>query len=73
MVTYCSAHEGDPLLPEGVIASLSKVATPDGCLTFERFCAGIKIARLRQEASQRKRVQINKENQELMNKVTKIF
>ena len=41
-------------LPSGVVASLSKVATPDGFLTFERFCAGVKIALLRQEAAARK-------------------
>jgi hypothetical protein len=37
------------------VASLSKVATQDGFLTFERFCAGIKISILRQEAAEKKR------------------
>jgi hypothetical protein len=43
-------------LPSGVVASLSKVATQDGFLTFERFCAGVKIAALRQEAAIKKKL-----------------
>ena len=40
---------------EAILASLAKVATPDGHLTFERFCAGLKIAMLRQEAASKKK------------------
>lgn len=42
-------------LPVGVVESLSRVATQDGFLTFERFCAGIKIAILRQEAAMKRK------------------
>jgi len=34
-------------VPNGVIESLRKVATSDNLLTFERFCAGLKICLLR--------------------------
>lgn len=36
-------------LPRGVIESLQKVASHDGLLTFERFCAGLKICLLRNQ------------------------
>ena len=41
-------------LPKGIVASLKKVTTPDGFLTFERFCAGLKIAMLRHDAEVKK-------------------
>ena len=41
-------------LPRGIVTNLKKVTTPDGYLTFERFCAGIKIAMLRHDAESRK-------------------
>jgi len=37
-------------VPNGVIESLRKVATSDNLLTFERFCAGLKICLLRNQA-----------------------
>jgi len=40
-------------VPNGVIESLRKVATSDNLLTFERFCAGLKICLLRNQAEQR--------------------
>ena len=43
-----------PHLPPGIVASLKKVTTPDGYLTFERFCAGLKIAMLRHDAETKK-------------------
>ena len=55
IATQWSSGESDRHLPSGVVASLSKVATQDGYLTFERFCAGIKISILRQEAAEKKR------------------
>lgn len=43
-----TADAGKPQqLPRGVIESLRKVTTPNGLLTFERFCAGLKICLLR--------------------------
>ena len=38
------------ILPPNIIPSLRKVTTPGGYLTFERFCAGLKIAILRHSA-----------------------
>ena len=38
------------VLPPNIIPSLRKVTTPGGYLTFERFCAGLKIAILRHSA-----------------------
>ena len=55
IATQWSNGDSDRNLPSGVVASLSKVATQDGYLTFERFCAGIKISILRQEAAEKKR------------------
>jgi len=43
-------HGGVGSVPNGVIESLRKVATPDNSLTFERFCAGLKICLLRNHA-----------------------
>eukprot|EP00092_Neocalanus_flemingeri_P017346 GFUD01018761.1.p1 GENE.GFUD01018761.1~~GFUD01018761.1.p1 ORF type:complete len:385 (+),score=132.03 GFUD01018761.1:120-1274(+) len=40
-------------VPNGVIESLRKVATSDNLLTFERFCAGLKICLLRNQAEPR--------------------
>ncbi len=44
------AAENSEHLPKDILGSLSKVAGKDGHLTFERFCAGLKIAILRHEA-----------------------
>lgn len=41
-------------LPHGVIESLRKVATADSLLTFERFCAGLKICLLRNQGTSSK-------------------
>ena len=38
------------VLPPNIVPSLRKVMTPDGYLTFERFCAGLKISILRHSA-----------------------
>ncbi|CAG9864770.1 unnamed protein product [Phyllotreta striolata] len=39
--------------PKGVIDSLRKVTPPTGRLTFERFCAGLKISLLRNQADKK--------------------
>lgn len=36
-------------LPKGVLESLRKVTPPNGMLSFERFCAGLKICLLRNQ------------------------
>jgi len=41
------SEEGLSGLPKGVIESLRKVTPPNGMLSFERFCAGLKICLLR--------------------------
>lgn len=40
-------------LPKGVIESLRKVTPPNGMLSFERFCAGLKICLLRNQVERR--------------------
>lgn len=40
-------------LPSGVIESLRKVTPANGLLSFERFCAGLRIALLRHDTSRR--------------------
>lgn len=42
-------------VPHGVIESLRKVATSDNLLTFERFCAGLKICLLRSQGQRQER------------------
>jgi len=46
--------ELDQHLPANLVESLRKTATVDGKLTFERLCAGLKIAILRHEAKKNK-------------------
>ncbi|XP_045464247.1 suppressor APC domain-containing protein 2 [Harmonia axyridis] len=45
--------DGSKGLPKGVIESLRKVTPPNGLLTFERFCAGLKICLLRNQVDNR--------------------
>lgn len=45
--------DGSKGLPKGVIESLRKVTPPNGMLSFERFCAGLKICLLRNQVEQR--------------------
>ncbi|KAK3932181.1 Suppressor APC domain-containing protein 2 [Frankliniella fusca] len=42
--------DGTKGLPKGVLDSLQKVTPPNGLLSFERFCAGLKICLLRNQA-----------------------
>ncbi|XP_066151217.1 suppressor APC domain-containing protein 2 [Euwallacea fornicatus] len=45
--------DGSKGLPKGVLESLRKVTPPNGMLTFERFCAGLKICLLRNQLESR--------------------
>lgn len=45
--------DGSKGLPKGVIESLRKVTPPNGMLSFERFCAGLKICLLRNQVERR--------------------
>ncbi|CAH1394542.1 unnamed protein product [Nezara viridula] len=47
--------DGTKGLPKGVIESLRKVTPPNGLLSFERFCAGLKICLLRNQMEKKKR------------------
>ncbi|KAI8127289.1 hypothetical protein FF38_11511 [Lucilia cuprina] len=42
--------DGSKGLPRGVMESLRKVTPPSGLLTFERFCAGLKLCLLRNQS-----------------------
>ncbi|XP_014247982.1 suppressor APC domain-containing protein 2 [Cimex lectularius] len=48
--------DGTKGLPKGVIESLRKVTPPNGLLSFERFCAGLKICLLRNQVESKKRL-----------------
>nr|CAG4651112.1 EOG090X08VB [Simocephalus serrulatus]SVE94335.1 EOG090X08VB [Simocephalus serrulatus] len=48
------SEEGLAGLPKGVIESLRKVTPTNGLLSFERFCAGLKICLLRYQSDQQK-------------------
>nr|SVE83747.1 EOG090X08VB [Daphnia pulex] len=48
------SEEGLAGLPKGVIESLRKVTPSSGLLSFERFCAGLKICLLRYQSDQQK-------------------
>ncbi|UXI21564.1 von Willebrand factor C and EGF domain-containing protein [Sarcoptes scabiei] len=41
--------ESDPFFPKGLINCLAKVQLPNGLLTFDRFCAGIKLCLLKNQ------------------------
>ncbi|CAG2166792.1 unnamed protein product [Oppiella nova] len=41
--------DSDPFFPKGLINCLSKVTLPNGLLTFDRFCAGIKLCLLKNQ------------------------
>ncbi|RZF32372.1 hypothetical protein LSTR_LSTR001836 [Laodelphax striatellus] len=45
--------DGTKGLPKGVIESLGKVTPADGLLTFERFCAGLKMCLLKNQMDYR--------------------
>ncbi|KAF4520426.1 hypothetical protein B566_EDAN003997 [Ephemera danica] len=44
--------DGTKGLPKGVIESLRKVTPPNGLLSFERFCTGLKICLLRNQKNE---------------------
>lgn len=41
--------DGDPYFPKGLITCLAKVQLPNGQLTFDRFCAGIRLCLLKNQ------------------------
>jgi len=52
--------DGTKGLPKGVIESLRKVTPPNGLLSFERFCAGLKICLLRNQVEVKKRASVGR-------------
>merc|ERR1712088_100465 len=50
------------VLPPNIIPSLRKVTTPGGYLTFERFCAGLKISILRHSAQRHRQADNDRTN-----------
>lgn len=56
--------DGSKGLPKGVIDSLRKVTPPNGMLSFERFCAGLKICLLRNQVEQRNQTGLKQRNPE---------
>ncbi|GJQ87967.1 hypothetical protein Trydic_g12897 [Trypoxylus dichotomus] len=56
--------DGSKGLPKGVIESLRKVTPANGLLTFERFCAGLKICLLRNQVEQRNQNPLKQRSQE---------
>ena len=50
------------VLPPNIVPSLRKVMTPDGYLTFERFCAGLKICILRHSAQRHRQADNDSSN-----------
>ena len=51
------------VLPPNIVPSLRKVMTPDGYLTFERFCAGLKISILRHSAQRHRQADNDSSNE----------
>ncbi|XP_030080962.1 suppressor APC domain-containing protein 2 [Drosophila hydei] len=51
--------DGSKGLPQGVLDSLRRVTPPSGLLTFERFCAGLKLCLLRNQQQQTQHLQHN--------------
>jgi hypothetical protein len=43
-------ERNNPNLPKNVVDNLKKVTNKEGKLSFERFCAGLKISILRHDA-----------------------
>lgn len=57
--------DGSKGLPKGVIESLRKVTPTNGMLSFERFCAGLKICLLRNQVDQRNTNNNNNQTQNI--------
>lgn len=49
IATQWEEDDNDPYFPKGLINCLSKVTLPNGLLTFDRFCAGIKLCLLKNQ------------------------
>lgn len=64
--------DGSKGLPRGVIDSLRKVTPPNGLLSFERFCSGLKICLVRNQAEASRTTRFSKESEKLPLSPTKL-
>ncbi|XP_062547668.1 suppressor APC domain-containing protein 2 [Armigeres subalbatus] len=64
--------DGSKGLPRGVIDSLRKVTPPNGLLSFERFCSGLKICLVRNQAEPSRTSRFSKESEKLPLSPTKL-
>ncbi|XP_030560421.1 suppressor APC domain-containing protein 2 [Drosophila novamexicana] len=51
--------DGSKGLPQGVLDSLRRVTPPSGLLSFERFCAGLKLCLLRNQQQTQAQIQVH--------------
>ncbi|XP_065073913.1 suppressor APC domain-containing protein 2-like [Ochlerotatus camptorhynchus] len=64
--------DGSKGLPRGVIDSLRKVTPPNGLLSFERFCSGLKICLVRNQTEASRTSRFSKESEKLPLSPTKL-
>ena len=67
-----SQEANNPGLPKNVVQNLRKVMNKEGRLSFERFCAGLKISILRHEAERNKVDKRNKVNNASLTRLREI-
>ncbi len=58
LATQWEEDQSDPLFPRGLVTCLAKVTLPSGLLTFDRFCAGIKLCLLKNQVELKQAVDI---------------
>ncbi|XP_058815231.1 suppressor APC domain-containing protein 2 [Topomyia yanbarensis] len=64
--------DGSKGLPRGVIDSLRKVTPPNGLLSFDRFCGGLKICLLRNQTESTRTSRLSKDSEKLPLSPTKL-
>ncbi|XP_053695772.1 suppressor APC domain-containing protein 2 [Sabethes cyaneus] len=64
--------DGTKGLPRGVIDSLRKVTPPNGLLSFDRFCGGLKICLLRNQTESSRTSRLSKDSEKLPLSPTKL-
>lgn len=63
--------DGSKGLPHGVVECLKRVAPPNGMLSFERFCTGLKICLLQNQVSNRNLVQLHNNYNDIKKNIDK--
>ncbi|XP_058451134.1 suppressor APC domain-containing protein 2 [Malaya genurostris] len=64
--------DGSKGLPRGVIDSLRKVTPPNGLLSFDRFCNGLKICLLRNQTESKRTSRLSTDSEKLPLSPTKL-